>query len=184
MVRTSRRMRTTSNLHTTCVSGRKKRGTRKPLPKRCCCSRLIQWRRPPISSRCSSLSADHCLPSLSPPGLSDWLPSAARLPGLRASAGGSKFAAAAGDEASRSSACSSLVSTRLAVVTFFLAAANGQQQILSAAQAAVGVPGAPAFRGSPQSPAVLRVPRAAVCRASFWRGRRRVCPLYVSTVKY
>ena len=123
-------------------------------------------------------------PALSPPGLSDWLPSAARLPGLRASAGGSKFAAAAGDEASRSSACSSLVSTRLAVVTFFLAAANGQQQILSAAQAAVGVPGAPAFRGSPQSPAVLRVPRAAVCRASFWRGRRRVCPLYVSTVKY
>ena len=65
-----------------------------------------------------------------------------------------------------------------------LAAANGRQQILSAARAAMGVPGAPTFRGSPQSPAVLRVPRAAVCRASFWRGRRRVCPLYVSTVKY
>ena len=84
---------------TTCVCGTKKRGSRKPLPKRCCCSRLIQWRRPPISSRRSSLSAENCLPSLSLPGLSDWLPSAARLPGLRASAGGSNFAAAAGDEA-------------------------------------------------------------------------------------
>ena len=104
---------------TTCVSGRKKRGTRKPLPKRCCCSRLIQWRRPPISSRRSSLSADFCLHSLSPPGLSDLLPSAARLPGLRASAGGSKFAAAAGDEASWRSACSSLVSTFKAVDTYF-----------------------------------------------------------------
>ena len=111
--------RITKSLEKAAMPMRVSQRVRKPLPKRCCCSRLIQWRRPPISSRRSSLSADFCLHSLSPPGLSDLLPSAARLPGLRASAGGSKFAAAAGDEASWRSACSSLVSTFKAVDTYF-----------------------------------------------------------------